>query len=83
MLTATHISPQVSNNELKLPGYEIFADRPTKGGGIMVAIRSITGVQIINFSSESNEEMLILRLSIHGFSFCMVAYYRPPCSTLL
>ena len=27
--------------------------------------------------------MLILRLSIDGFSFCMVAYYRPPGSTQL
>ena len=80
----THSSPQVLNNELKFPRYEIFCrDRPTRGGGILVAIRSIKGVQIINFSSESNEEMLILRLSIHGFSFCMVAYYLPPGSTRL
>ena len=82
--TETHLSPQVSNHELKLSGYEIFRrDRPTKGGGILVAIRSIKGVQVINSFSETSEEMLILRLSIHGFSFCMVAYYLPPGSIQL
>ena len=79
VLAEIHLHPQVSNHELKLSGYEIFRrDRPTTGGGILVAIRSIKGVQVINSFSETSEEMLILRLSVHGFSFCMVAYYLPP-----
>ena len=48
-----------------------------------MATRSIKGVQVINFLSETNEEMLILRLLIHDFSFCIVEYYRPPGSTQL
>ena len=81
VLTETHLDPQVSSNELKLPNYEIFRrDRPTKGGGILVAIKSLKGVQIFDSSVDPNEEMLVINLSVHGFRVCVVTYYRPPRS---
>ena len=82
VLTETCLDPLVSSNELKLGDYEIFRrDRPTKGGGILVAIKLTKDVQVLSSFVDPLEEMLVLKLIIYGIRVCFVAYYRPPNST--
>ena len=79
VLTETHLDYSISDLELKLDGYYVFRrDRPSKGGGVLIAIKDIKGVNIISCTKALLEEMLTVKASFFGFTVCIVAYYRPP-----
>ena len=84
VLTETQLDQTVIDNELNMHNFDIFRrDRPSKGGGVLIAIKSVSGVKVSNCFRDTEEEMIVLKLTIFNFPVSIVAYYRPPSSTNL
>lgn len=84
VITETHLDPSVSNTELRLHDFQIARrDRPSKGGGVLVAVKNLKGINVYSTFVDPTEELLAIRLSLFGLNICVVAYYRPPTSSSL
>ena len=79
VLTETWLHDYIYNNELIPSGYTIYRkDRNSKGGGVLVAVKSI--FKSIQLTSPDNLEVVAVTVHAHH-SFTICAVYIPPNST--
>lgn len=80
VITETWLNKNVSDNEFFPESHQVFRrDRPSRGGGIAVVIKS--SICVTTLEQISNHESLILRLDIWGRKVLLCAVYRPPSAS--
>ena len=76
--TETWLTPEHKNSELLLDDYDIFRrDRPTKGGGVLIAVKKDLCCE--QLSSSKDSEIIFCKIKIKGKKPLIVgSAYRPP-----
>ena len=76
--TETWLTPEHKNSELMLDDYDIFRrDRPTKGGGVLIAVKKNLCCE--ELSSSKDSEIIFCKIKIKGKKPLIVgSAYRPP-----
>ena len=76
--TETWLSPETKNSELLLDEYDIFRrDRPSRGGGVMIAVRKSLGCEQISQSKDS--ETIFCKIKLKNRKPLIIgSIYRPP-----
>ena len=75
--TETWLKPEIQNSELLLSDYDIFRkDRPSRGGGVLIAVKKNLCAEAVSFPSES--ESVFCKLNIKGKKpIILGSVYRP------
>ena len=79
------LSPEVSDTEIFIPGFNIFRkDRNRHGGGIVVFVKDKLICTVIPFQHNNSHlppiEFLPLCVEFCNHKFCISTFYRPPSS---
>ena len=76
--TETWLSDDIKNSELLLDEYDIFRrDRPTRGGGVLIAARKSLGCEQISQSKDS--ETIFCKIKLKNRKPLIIgSIYRPP-----
>ena len=74
------LSEDVSNDELFIPGYDIFrCDRDRHGGGILIFVKSELCASPISYPLPPIDiEFFPLTIEFCKMKFCIAIFYRPP-----
>ena len=76
-ITETWLNPQLNNANLGLSNFCIFRrDRPTREGGILIAIKANLNPVLIE--SNHMHEVLVVRATIDSLRVNFILTYRPP-----
>ena len=80
VLTETWLHDYIYNNELLPTGYTIFRkDHSSKGGAVMVAVKSV--LKSI-YSAYCPDDLEVVSVTVHAHhTFMVCAVYIPPSST--
>lgn len=84
ILSETRLSKAVPDKDIAIDGYNVFrCDRPRKGGGVAIYIKSKFHVtQLSSLSIPKQFELLALKLEFsHGQSLTVIGCYRPPSAS--
>ena len=75
--TETWLKPEIQNSELLLSDYDIFRkDRPSRGGGVLIAVKKNLCAEAVSFPSES--ESVFCKINIKGKKPIIIgSVYRP------
>ena len=76
--TETWLSPDTKNSELLLDEFDIFRrDRPSRGGGVLIAVRKSLGCEQISQSKDS--ETIFCKIKLKNRKPLIIgSIYRPP-----
>ena len=79
-IVETWLSKEVGNNELFIPGFQLFRlDRDHHGGGVLIYVADIFLVTALP-PSPSLIELLCLSVRLNTFKLYLCLLYRPPSS---
>lgn len=82
-LSETWLKKSVLDNDVAINGYNVFrADRKSKGGGVVLYVRSSYHVTLLNSMSVAKSfELLAINLKLGNTSLIIACCYRPPSAT--
>ena len=78
------LCPDISDNEICIPGYYLFRqDRNRHGGGIVLYVRDHLTAVVLPSHYTNNLEFLPVAIHHLGFKFCISVFYVLPIPLLL
>lgn len=82
-VSETWLTSNVSNNLLNIDGYRfIRKDRPSRGGGIAVYLRSDWNCELLRGNVSEYLEEIWLKISIKKRTYLFGSLYRPPAGSI-
>ena len=81
-MTETHLSSEILDHEIAIPGYQLFRkDRNRHGGGVCIYVHDNIAASVVSHLLIQNVELLWLKLVINNQSIFFGVCYRPPGQT--
>ena len=78
-VSESHLGPQITDNEISLPNYQIFRkDRNRRGGGVCVYVNDCIAVTRLPDLEIDNIEIVWLKLNFNGNTIYFGTCYSPP-----
>jgi hypothetical protein len=78
-MSETHLSTQITDNEISLPNYQIFRkDRNRQGGGVCIYVNDCIAASRLHHFDQSNIEIVWLKLHFGKNIVYFGSCYRPP-----
>ena len=84
VISETWLTKSITNEDISILGYNVYrSDRPKKGGGVAIFVKSRFDASIVLSESISKQfEFLALKVEIaKSLSMTVVGCYRPPSAT--
>ena len=78
-LSETRLDSEITDNEVKIDGYNIFRrDRNRNGGGVAIYVKESLPPPVIKLKSDTLELISLEIKQNHAKPFLVVCWYRPP-----